>query len=885
MNSKICLNLAYMFLLALAVSVPTSAQDNTGLASSGPFAAGASSQDGYTINIDLPQAVVNDVTITDILPQGLIYKSGSLEVSGAADTTHAETVSSPNDGSQPVTITWSFGQVNNSAGQGLILKFRPIVADVPSNKDGTTLAANQVSLQYKDDSGVVQTASGVSDSVKLVEPDLELGLSADPVQGGTATYTASVSHSAKSDADAFDSDLIVVLPSGIVYSPGSAKIISGPAGGTVDASPSGLKWHFDQIGRSWNSAQKVLLSFNATAMKIMEGGNGNSPGEIAATLTWKSAPGDGPGTRRYVKDQSLKAAIYAPDYAVGIGQITDPNPVEAGKILQYAINYSNTGKDAVHGVTIKDSYDQNVTFLSSVPMTDSGKGALWTVGDLKPGESGDIIVEARVNPSAADGTTLKNVVNMASLEASSESIAETTVKVIPRNPTTAKNTTLPQLGANNTSSTQIGNDSLDNATFKGIKIEDLPLVGANNTSSSTQIVGNSENNTTTATTKLSLLPLSQVNNESSTQMGNDSGNSTASTPAKREALPLVTTTEGTTAQLQAQAGNNTTSTPGKQELPTKNVVPEYTYKQIDTNSENNTASGSATKAVPPQAEAAKKAETQTDIQSENNMVTTLQFGDDIKVELVLQKTHLLDDYLVINKSDDISNKPHPATNQPNPATDQTKLGANQSNESIDQTPAAMNKSSLTTSQPDAVSNQTMLSGNQSDQSKGQTPTIEVKPELNINQSNAAQNQPNIEANQSAKPKDEQTPAVEIMPALPAVQPSTDSNQTETGASQSDKPKDQTPVVESKPTIQDNQPATVPTQPNVGASTPDTSMGQMPVVEGNPAATATASQPALGPSLPNVGASTPDTSSVQMPVVESMPAAPASQPSVDLNQTK
>ena len=925
-NSKIHVNLAFMLLLALVLAGSFSAQGNTAFAISGSNVAGASSKDGYTINVDLPQAVLHDVTITDTLPQGLIYKSDSLEVIGTANLP-SETLSSPNDGSQPVIMTWAFGQLNKSDGQGLTLKFQPIVANVTSNRNGITLAPNRVSLQYMDDSGVLQTASAESSTAELVEPDLQIEMSASPTIGNVATDTASVTHSAKSDADAFDSDLAIVMPSGVVYSPGSAKILSGPTSSIDNTDPGKLKWHLGEVDQSWNSAQKIVLTFNATTERSV------NSGEIVGILTWNSAPGDSPGTRSYIKTQLLKAAAYTPNYAVAVNQIADPNPVEAGQILHYNINYSNTGNDDVHGVAIKDFYDQNVTYLSSIPLTSPGKGDSWTIGDLKPGESGDIIVEVRVNPSAADGTLLKNAVNMASTEASSEAIVETIVKGTPRNLTKAENKTLPQLGANNTSSIQMGNNSENNTTFDLKKLEIIPLIGANNTSSiqignnslnnttaqviklenhilvganntsSSQIAGNSENNTTIATTKLKVLPLSQLNNESSTQignnsknntaiattkldvlplsnvhnesstqMGNDSGNSNTSTPAKRKVLPLVITTEGTNAQLQAQTGNNTTPIREKQEFPSKIGAYEYEYKQINTNSENNTTSTPAKKPVPPQ-EATKKAETQTDTQSENDKPTILKFGDDIKVELVLQKTHLLTDYLVINKSDDISNKPNSETNQPDPAKGQT-LGANQSNESIEQIPAAINKSSLATNHPDAVSNQTTLSDNQSDQSKSQTPNIEIKPELNINQSNTASNQPNIETNQSIKPKD-QTPAVEIMPAFPAIQPSAASNQTEAGASQSDKPKDQTPVIETKPTIQANQPNTVPAQSDNGVGTPDTSIDQTPVVENKP--DVPASQPATVSTLPNVGAGTPDTSIAQTPVVESKPDVPASQP--------
>ena len=264
MNSKKHVNLAFMLLLVLVSVGLFSAQGNA-VAISGPNAAGASSKDGYTINVDLPQAVLHDVTITDTLPQGLIYKSDSLEVIGTANLP-SETVSSPNDGSQPVVMTWAFGQLDKSDGQGLILKFQPIVANVTSNRNGITLAPNRVSLQYMDDSGVLQTDSGESSTAELVEPDLQIEMSASPTSGKVATYAASVTHSAKSDADAFDSDLAIVMPSGVVYSPGSAKILSGPTSSIDDTNPEKLKCHLGEMDR----AQKIVLAFNATTERSVQ---------------------------------------------------------------------------------------------------------------------------------------------------------------------------------------------------------------------------------------------------------------------------------------------------------------------------------------------------------------------------------------------------------------------------------------------------------------------------------------------------------------------------------------------------------------------------------------------------------------------------------------
>ena len=60
------------------------------------------------LTVDLPAEVVYDVTVSDLLPQGLIYKSASLRISGS-EIYPKETISDPNDGTTDVNVTWYFG--------------------------------------------------------------------------------------------------------------------------------------------------------------------------------------------------------------------------------------------------------------------------------------------------------------------------------------------------------------------------------------------------------------------------------------------------------------------------------------------------------------------------------------------------------------------------------------------------------------------------------------------------------------------------------------------------------------------------------------------------------------------------------------------------------
>ena len=181
----------------------------------------------------------------------------------------------------------------------MIMKFQPIVADVPSNHEGITLAANQVSLLYKDDSGVVQTASNESDTVKLVEPDLEIERLFKPTsswRGETVTCILSVRHSPSSTADAYDVDIQESLPQGLSYVPGSLEIVNGPDGTTSDSES--LIWHFLDIDRSWNSNHKIELSYKAILESQVQAATSLS---CRADLSWTSTAGENPAERAYHK--------------------------------------------------------------------------------------------------------------------------------------------------------------------------------------------------------------------------------------------------------------------------------------------------------------------------------------------------------------------------------------------------------------------------------------------------------------------------------------------------------------------------------------------------------------------------------------------------------
>ncbi len=383
-----------------------------------PIAGDCLSQDRYTINIDLPAGIIQDVTVTDTLPRGLIYKNDSLNITGANDFN--EHISGPNDGSCESIITWSFGRVNNTADKDIRICFEAAVANVPGNHEGVTLHPNKAALKCRDSHGL-HLSSDEAVPVEIVEPDLIIEKRIIPEScrvGDNISCIISVFHSSKSSSDAFDANVTEYLPPGFVYTPGSMKILTGPAGILDDSSLSLLTWHFNSIDSSWRGSSPILLRYNAT---VQEGG----PYCGKSSLTWTSAQGNCPYERTYSTESNCCLMIEDQKKGLSIAKAA-PNQVHPGSTINYTIVYENYGS-TVHNTIIREIYDGNTTFLSAYPSPDIGTNDLWTIGDLQQGASGKIEVSAKVKSSTKQGAILNNTVKITSDESSAAAEAKTIV--------------------------------------------------------------------------------------------------------------------------------------------------------------------------------------------------------------------------------------------------------------------------------------------------------------------------------------------------------------------------------------------------------------------------------------------------------------------------
>jgi uncharacterized repeat protein (TIGR01451 family) len=145
-----------------------------------------------------------------------------------------------------------------------------------------------------------------------------------------------------------------------------------------------------------------------------------------------------------------------------------PDPVPAGSTLNYTISVNNAGNATATNVTVTETYDGNVTFVTAVPAPSPGNDT-WKFATLNASETKWVNISVLVNASVPNGTVLHNFVNVTCDEGVTDSdTADTTVLFKELNCTCGDicvNTTgwWRDGGAFNTSGTPI-QAAIDNAT-------------------------------------------------------------------------------------------------------------------------------------------------------------------------------------------------------------------------------------------------------------------------------------------------------------------------------------------------------------------------------------------------------------------------------------
>ena len=219
-----------------------------------------------TLNVAIPQGVIQNAKLTVVLPQGLaldellgLLAAPSLEASAGsfASILQAATIG-PNGSS----ATFDFGTISNSdsSGSGAPTDLITLVFDV----DALNVASNQNGAV--DTSTATMTYSGGSATASapatIVVPGLNVGMSIDdpnPEPGQTVTFTLVLAHAPDSTVGAFKVNLSDALPAGATYVANSLETVAGQAPSTLGSSGDTISAYYDSFPLGATST----LSFQA----------------------------------------------------------------------------------------------------------------------------------------------------------------------------------------------------------------------------------------------------------------------------------------------------------------------------------------------------------------------------------------------------------------------------------------------------------------------------------------------------------------------------------------------------------------------------------------------------------------------------------------------
>jgi len=252
----------------------------------------------YEATLNIPVGQVQNLTLTDIMAQGLAFvtcesitasgpltsTAGTLDSICANPAVSAEPAGSAAAEDQGRKVVWDFGTVTNATGDEVTLtvRYQAVVLDSAGNITGTSLA-NQAEWAWDD--GRVQASAA---AVNVIEPDLNITKTANPtvvLPDEPVTFTLAVGHTSASQIDAYDVVVTDPLPAGMEYVNGSLQVVSGPTPTRMDYDPATrtiqVTWDAFALGDAAQIQFQVTLNANSATQTTNE-----------AAVAWTSLPGD-----------------------------------------------------------------------------------------------------------------------------------------------------------------------------------------------------------------------------------------------------------------------------------------------------------------------------------------------------------------------------------------------------------------------------------------------------------------------------------------------------------------------------------------------------------------------------------------------------------------
>jgi len=258
----------------------------------------------YTITITVPEGTTPNAVFSDTLDPGLAFVScdsitASPSVSATAGFNCASAVISNNSGgimepgeANARVLTYNFGTItnsdtNNSTPETITIQYTAVVLNSASINRGW-VRSNYAGLWWD---GGSQGANVTS--VTVVEPTLQVNKTAAPTTGDagdTITYTAVLSHTGASNADAFEAHLrddLSTLP--VTLNPVSITVTPGAGCGSPTVTNNSTATVVDVTVTPFPLGCSVTVTYQVTLNVTV------LPGQVitnTANIDWSSLPGD-----------------------------------------------------------------------------------------------------------------------------------------------------------------------------------------------------------------------------------------------------------------------------------------------------------------------------------------------------------------------------------------------------------------------------------------------------------------------------------------------------------------------------------------------------------------------------------------------------------------
>ena len=357
----------------------------------------------YTITVGGAgvEGTLRSLVVTDTLPAGLVYDSGTvvgsngLAITGLSGTPTVN-VSNPNNGSAAVTVTFTFGDTLKSIDNATIV-FNAHVADVTGNAKGVT-KTNSVSASYLNVAGGTVNLGPATDGFTIIEPVIttskSANASANVKAGDTLTYTVRFTNTGNSPA--YDVTALDTMAPGVVFGAiSSCNYYNGATTAGIGftqptAGITSVPFEGDTAG-IWDLPATTLKSYiECVYTGIVQNGmilNGNHTNSIDAD--WTSQDGTGNANERTYVDGVSRVGVDGtqdtatwtfttgtPTLSKSDGGVTQKT---IGDEITYTITVGGAGVEGtLRSLVVTDTLPAGLTYDGGVLVNGLSIGTLVT---------------------------------------------------------------------------------------------------------------------------------------------------------------------------------------------------------------------------------------------------------------------------------------------------------------------------------------------------------------------------------------------------------------------------------------------------------------------------------------------------------------------------